>query len=316
MKVLSCSAWLNGFVLLLLLGSTSRTSAQETGEKIPLWKAGAPGFEDKRDIPELAESYWVKNIHNPSVAAFFPPADKATGAAVIICPGGGHRELVFNAEGVEAAKYLNSIGVAAFALKYRLGREPDLPYTIQEHGLADGQRAVRLVRSRAAEWGIDPDRIGMLGFSAGGEIVSMVAYADPKSDDPKDEVDEVSVRLDFQALVYPGPVGIPETVPADAPPAFLLVANDDFGAAQSIATLFPKLRNSGVPMELHILARGGHAFNMGNRSNLKSVRNWPELLKNWMDDNFILDTSGREEFREQWKKQQARMKERRARGGQ
>jgi acetyl esterase/lipase len=187
MKVLSLFASWIVFVLLLLTGFLAHASAQESGQVIPLWRAGAPGFEAKRDIPELAESYWVKNIHNPSVTAFFPDSDKATGAAVIICPGGGHRELVFNAEGVEAAKYLNSIGVTAFALKYRLGREPGLPYTIEEHGLADGQRAVRLVRGRAAEWGIDPTRIGMLGFSAGGEIVSMVAYADPKSAGPSDD---------------------------------------------------------------------------------------------------------------------------------
>src|SRR6266540_2442418 len=97
--------------------------AQQAPQEIPLWANGAPGFESRRNEPQMAKDYWVRNIHNPSVTVFLPPKEKATGAAVVICPGGGHRELVFNAEGVEAAEYLNSIGVAAFALKYRLGRE-------------------------------------------------------------------------------------------------------------------------------------------------------------------------------------------------
>src|SRR6185295_10063426 len=134
------------------------------------------GFENRREEAQVAKDYWVKNIHNPSITVFLPPKEKATGAAVIICPGGGHRELVFNAEGVEAAEYLNSIGVAAFALKYRLGREAGSPYSIEKHAREDGQRAMRLVRSRAKEWNIDPERIGLMGFSAGGEVVSMVAF--------------------------------------------------------------------------------------------------------------------------------------------
>src|SRR3954466_4452823 len=145
-------------------------------QEIPLWSDGAPGFEARRNEAPLAKDYWVRNIHNPSITAYLPPKEKATGAAVIICPGGGHRELVFNAEGAEPARYLNSIGVAAFALKYRLGREQGSPYKPQVHAREDGLRAMRLVRSRAAEWGIDPKRVGIMGFSAGGEVASMVSY--------------------------------------------------------------------------------------------------------------------------------------------
>lgn len=259
---------------------------------VPLWPGGAPGFEARRDEPEQAQDYWVKNIHNPSITAFLPPRDKATGAAVVVCPGGGHRLLVYEAEGVEAARFLNGIGVAAFVLKYRLGREEGSPYAIETHALADGQRAIRLVRSRAAEWGVDPARVGILGFSAGGEVASMVAYAPGAGDpDAADPVDRLGSRPDFQALVYPGPLGIPETIPPDAPPAFLLVANDDRGAARVVADLFRKYREARLPVEAHVFARGGHAFNMGKRSKLATLRKWPDRLADWMADSGILDPS-------------------------
>ncbi len=216
--------------------------------------------------------------------------------------------MVFKAEGVEAAEYLNNIGVAVFVLKYRLGREAGSPYRIDTHALQDGQRAMRLVRSRADEWGLDPTRIGMLGFSAGGEVVSMVSYAagegDPDSSDP---IERVSAKPNFQMLVYPGRLGIPETIPVDAPPAFLLVANDDFGASQSITRLIPKMRSAGVPMEVHIYARGGHAFNMGNRSDLTTLKSWPDRMHDWMKDNFIFDTTGRDEYLAEVNAQHERM---------
>ncbi len=274
---------------------------------LPLWEAGPPGFEDRKDDPEQAESYWVKNIHQPSLTVFLPPKEKATGAAVVICPGGGHRELVFKAEGVEAAEFLNTIGVTAFVLKYRLGREEGSPYKVDVHAKQDGLRAIRTVRSRSAEWDIDPTRIGMLGFSAGGEVVSMVAYADAPADPQAvDPVQRVSGQLDFQALVYPGPLGIPDEIPGSAPPAFLLVANDDAGAARSVVDLLSKLRRAGVPVETHIFSRGGHAFNMGSRSKLSTLSSWPDRLGDWMQDNFILSTGGRDEYRNQIEEQRVR----------
>ena len=211
---------------------------------------------------------------------------------MLICPGGGHRLLVFNGEGVDPAKYLNSIGVAAFALKYRLGREQGTPYKVEKHPREDAQRALRLIRSRAAEWGIDPNRIGVMGFSAGGEVASMLAFTPGAGDsNAADPIDRLNSRPDFLVEIYPGPLGIPDTIPKDAPPAFLLVANDDRGASRSIASLLQKYREAGVPVEAHILARGGHGFNMGNRSKLKSVKGWPQRLGDWLDDNDILDPS-------------------------
>lgn len=260
-------------------------------EVIPLWPNGAPHFENRRNEPEIAKDYWVKHINNPSITVFLPPKEKATGAAVVIFPGGGHRELVFNAEGVDPARYLNSIGVAAFAVKYRLGREPGSPYRVEVEAKADGQRAMRLVRSRAAEWGIDPHRIGIMGFSAGGEIVSMVVYS-PTDGNPKapDPVDRVSCRPDFQIVVYPGPLGVPPAVSPHTPPALFIVANDDdYGLNKVVLDLMAKFRAAGVPYEAHLYERGHHAFNMGHRSGLKAIQHWPDRIADWMADNSILD---------------------------
>lgn len=256
---------------------------------VPLWANGAPGSESRRSEPELAQDYWVRNVHDPSLTVFLPPKEKATGAAVVICPGGGHRLLVFNSEGVEPAKFLNSLGVAAFVLKYRLGREEHTPYTIERDARADGLRAMRVVRSRAAEWGLDPARIGIMGFSAGGEVVSMVAYendgANPSAADP---IDKVSARPDFQILVYPGPLGIPATLPANAPPAFLVAADDDECCSPPVVELLQKLRAAKVPVEVHLYARGGHAFNMGYRSDLATLKGWPARLADWFADSGLL----------------------------
>src|SRR4051794_12532458 len=188
---------------------------------IPLWEKGAPGYESRRDEPEQHQDWWYKNIHNPSLTVFLPPAGKSTGAAVVIAAGGGHRELVFNPEGVEPARYLASLGVTAFALKYRLFRE-EMPagraqYTF-ENTAQDIRRAMRSVRARAAEWQLDPQRIGVMGWSAGGEVAALVAYPPVEGDAAsKDPVERVSARPDFEILVYPGPLGIPEKIPANAP---------------------------------------------------------------------------------------------------
>jgi len=275
------------YLLFYLLPLAGR--AQEKGITIPLWVKGAPGFENRRNEPEQAKDWWVKNIHNPSITVFLPPKEKATGAAVVICPGGGHRELVFNAEGVEAATYLNSMGVAAIVLKYRLGREENSPYSVDKHPREDAYRAMRLVRSRAKEWNLDPNRIGMLGFSAGGEVVGMVAFTsgqgNPQAPDP---IDRQNGKPNFIMLIYPGPLSVPQTVPADAPPAFLLAANDDVCCSGPTVTLLEKYRAAKVPVETHIYTQGGHGFNMGNRSALHSVNTWPQRMADWLTDNKFL----------------------------
>jgi acetyl esterase/lipase len=262
--------------------------ARQATRVIPLWENGPPGFEDRRDEPELARDYWVRNIHNPSITAYLPPPEKATGAAVVICPGGGHRLLVIDAEGHEAAAFLNELGVAAFVLKYRLGREEGSPYSIEEHPREDALRALRLVRSRAEDWKIDPGRVGMLGFSAGGEVVSLVAYGsgagDPNAADP---VDRLNGRPDFQMLVYPGPLFIPDVVPADAPPAFLVVAGDDPSCSAPTLSLLQRYYTARRPVEAHVFARGGQAVNMGKRSDRASGRGWPQRMAGWLADYIL-----------------------------
>jgi acetyl esterase/lipase len=284
---------INSAAMVLILGVRSMLAMAETEPPVVhLWENGAPGFESRRDEPEVARDYWVRNIQNPSITVFLPPPEKATGAAVLVIPGGGHRELVFNAEGRDPAVYLNSLGVAAFALKYRLAREPGSVYTLEKHACQDAYRAMRLIRSRAKEWNIDPNRVGVLGFSAGGEIVSLIAYSsgdgDPAAADP---IDRLNGKPNFQMLIYPGPLGVPDVVPPDAPPAFMLVANDDKEPSAVILKLLREYRQAGVSVEAHFLAQGSHAFNMGYRSKLASVKGWPQRMADWLADSHILSGS-------------------------
>ena len=267
--------------ILLLLAAAPLAHAQQV---IPLWKNGAPGFESRRDEAEKHADWWYKNIHNPSLTVYAPAPGKANGTAVIIAAGGGHRELVFDPEGVEPAQYLASLGVTAFALKYRLFREPGSPYTFENTG-EDIRRAMRTVRARAAEWNVDPKRIGVMGWSAGGEVAALVAYPPVAGDaSATDPIERVSARPDFEILVYPGPAGIPETIPADAPPLFLVGAADDEYVADVMFDLARKYRAARASIEIHIYAQGRHAFNMGQRSAFVAVKHWPQRLSDWLDD--------------------------------
>lgn len=274
---------------LLFLGFPFFARAQDTARQISLWPKGAPGFENRRNEPEEAKDYWVKNIHNPSITVYLPPKDKATGAAVVIFPGGGHRLLVYNAEGRDPALFMNSLGVAAFVVKYRLFREDSTIYSLEKEVRQDAYRAIRLVRSHAAEFNIDTARVGLLAFSAGGEVAARVAYTpgqgDPHAPDP---IDRLNGRPNFELLVYPGPLGVPAVIPPDAPPAFLIAANDDPCCSLPVITLLEKYRSAKVPVEAHILSGGNHGFNMGYRSNLKAVKAYPQLMANWLSDMGIL----------------------------
>jgi len=291
MKSISARAVRAMGALLAVIPWAAGAAGQPNFEVIHLWTNGAPGFEDRKDIPEVAVSYKVNHINNPSVTLFLPPKEKATGAAVLIFPGGGNTELGFVPEGIEAGEYFASNGVAAFAVKYRLTREPGSPYDINIHPRQDGQRAIRLVRSRAAEWGVDPHRIGMVGFSAGGEVVSRCVFSDMNGDtNSPDPIERESARPDFVVSIYPGSGGIPRDTPyVNPPPIFLLVADDDVSHTSAVVSLMNGYRAAKASVEVHIFARGEHAFNMGYRSHLATIKGWPKRMMDWMADNNILD---------------------------
>ena len=259
--------------------------AQDSAVVIPLWSNGPPGFESRKNEKEEAKDWWVKNIHNPSLTVFLPPKEIATGAAVVICPGGGHRTLVFDAEGKDAAKFLNSIGVAAFVLKYRLFREENSPYK-EENAKQDIFRAMRLARSVAKDFNIDTARIGVMGFSAGGEMAGWVSYHyTDKNFITPDAIDKLSARPAFQVLVYPGPLAVPDSVALTSPPSFLLAANDDECCSEPIVKLLEMHRKAKVPVEVHLYEQGNHALNMGSRSSLNSIKTWSQRLSDWLKDN-------------------------------
>jgi endo-1,4-beta-xylanase len=266
--------------LVLLLSVPAALSADDAPPQVPLWPNGAPGSEGRKDEKEVKNvqksgEYNVTNVHNPSLTVFLPPKDKATGAAVVLCPGGGHRELWVLHEGVNEAKWLSEHGIAAFVLKYRLAREKGSPYKIDVHALQDGQRALRLVRSRAKEWGVDPHRVGMMGFSAGGEVTALVCNSAAKGkEDAADPVERQSARPDFQGLVYSGPQGIiRQTVTKDMPPTFIVVGDKD-NFAVMLTRHYLALKKAGVPAELHVYANVGHGFGFRGIDESRPVTTW------------------------------------------
>lgn len=273
--------------MLLPLALLSLTLPLQTGTTIPLWPNGAPGSESRRTETETTPHPWsVAHIYNPSITVFAP--DSPNGTAVVIAPGGGHSELVVGEEGEKPAKFFKKLGVTAFVLKYRLFREKDSGLTFESAAVADTDRAMRYVRAHASDWHLDPHRIGCIGFSAGGENLSAVAFekgpGDPNAIDP---IDRGDARPNFAIWIYPGPLGIPDSIPDSAPPAFMLVASDDDHVA-AILTLIAKYRAAKRPYEAHILNGGGHGFNMGSRSKLTAVNTWPDRLADWLGDVGLL----------------------------
>src|SRR5436190_4096479 len=193
------------FALLLLLPVAVRAASEPM--EIPLWPNGAPGSEGKNDKEVVKQGtngeHSVYSVHNPSITPYLPP--KSTGTAVIVIPGGGHRVLAIDHEGYNVAQWLSDRGIAAFVLKYRLARETNSTYRVEVHALADTQRAIRLVRSRAQAWGLDPARVGVMGFSAGGELAALASMRfDNGLAGATDAVDRQKSKPAFQALIYPG----------------------------------------------------------------------------------------------------------------
>jgi endo-1,4-beta-xylanase len=279
---------------LLLAASLQLTTLAAEPKTIHLWPANHPTLkgQDEKEItrPENAKPgdriQSIVNVHNPSIEVHLPPAEKATGTAVIVAPGGGHRQLVIGSEGTDIARWLNDLGVAAFVLKYRLAFTPNYSYTVEGEALADTQRAIRIIRARAAEFKIKPDRIGVLGFSAGGALAALANNRfDRGKPDASDPLDRESCRPDFVALVYPGwNRSMDITPPKDAAPAFLTSAGKD-DASHAIQTVeyYNALFKAGVPVELHIYAHGGHGKAIHPRSGIP-FGTWHARLQDWLSD--------------------------------
>jgi endo-1,4-beta-xylanase len=265
-----------------------------TQPEVPLWSAaelGSSSATTEKWNPSNDGFHRITNVHKPSMFVFLPPKAKGNTAAVVVCPGGGHRYLVMDLEGSLVAEKLNAMGIAAFVLKSRLARAEGSTYQTEVHSLEDAQRAIRLVRSRASEWNIDPARIGIMGFSAGGEIAALAATRHRNAVGPSTgRLDDVSARPDFAVLVYPGIRSDRFEIGRDTPPTFLVVAHDDFPAAE-VAGYYAKLRAAGVPAEAHIYTKGGHGFGMTGRTpefRKWPVSGWPERFREWMADQSLL----------------------------
>jgi acetyl esterase/lipase len=284
---LSTRSWV---VLLFVCSCFGIAAAQP--EPIKLWPKGAPGAEGPM-TPETVRinpdgEHILSNIQEPSILPYLPPKAEATGAAVIVAPGGGHVELWMDHEGYAVGEWLRDHGVAAFVLKYRLAKQKNSTYTVEDTELGDMQRAIRTVRSRSTEWGIDPNRIGVMGFSAGGELAELASTrydeGSPSADDP---VERSSSKPDFQALLYPA-LPHDRRLTADTPRAFLACGgNDRPDISQGLAELYLALSRLHVSAELHIYAGVGHGFGI-RKSNPEPVSGWPLLFLEWLNAQGLL----------------------------
>lgn len=299
------SVWVAGLVLSVAgaayaqVSQGSAAAAVNPHAEVPLWAKGAPGSQGKT-APEQDEindegEHRVSSINKPSITPYLVRHAKGPTAAVIIAPGGGHMYLSITHEGYDVAKYLSGHGVAAFVLKYRLAHEKGSTYTVEGDALPDMQRAIRLVRSHAAEWDIDPARVGVMGFSAGGELaVLAMTHAEAENASASDPVDRMSDKPSFEGLMYPGGL-TPEALTAaeskvtkDTGPAFLLCgANDRDQIALALPQLFIAMRKVGMQAELHEFAGVGHGFGL-RLSQGGGVSEWPELFVDFLDTEGLL----------------------------
>lgn len=269
-------------VIFLALAMAPPTPPKE----IPLWSKGAPHSEGKTSPEKVVTlpngEHTVSNVNNPSITPYIPAADKATGVAVIVAPGGGHKLMSIDHEGYSVGQWFQEHGVAAFVLKYRLAMEEGSTYTVDGDAVPDMQRAIRLVRSRAKEWNIDTAKIGAMGFSAGGELAALTAMRyDNGMPNATDAIDKLSDKPNFQVLIYPGNSQRFE-VTKNLPPVFIACGNNDrTDISEGMAELYLKYKKLNIPAELHIFAATGHGFGL-RASSKGSMSLWPEEVYQWM----------------------------------
>jgi acetyl esterase/lipase len=289
-------------LLTLILAGVISAPARAADKPLVLdvWPGLAPG--DKGNVGEEKTTKMdrgvtiVTNVTKPTLTVFRPAKDKDTGAAVVIAPGGAYRGLAWDLEGEEVAAWLNSIGVTGIVLKYRVPRRDGTPNdAAPPQAEMDAQRAISLVRSKTKEWGIDPKRVGMLGFSAGGHLTAWTSTNfDKRAYEPIDAIDKESCRPDFTALIYPAYLMnkakdglLPDIrVSKETPPTFFVYAEDDPVGPENALLMYLALKKEKVSAEIHVYSKGGHGF--GLRKSDKPCSTWPQRCEEWMKAQRLL----------------------------
>jgi acetyl esterase/lipase len=302
-------------VALFLCLLTTGAAAAQNPLVVDIWPGkpaddvGIPGAEHFFELKVNGKPYlvagkptkWLTNVSKPTLTIYRPAKDKDTGAAMLICPGGGYHNLGWDVEGEEVAEWLTSLGVTGIILKYRCPRRPGDAKGVPPTGpLKDAQRAISLVRSKAKDWGLDAKRIGMVGFSAGGHLVgSTCTNFEQRGYKPIDAIDTISCRPDFGIMAYSGYFkvkdGLSLTVrtPADTPPLFFVHASDDtISEVEHSITFYLALKRNWIDAELHVYASGGHGF--GVRKSAEPCTAWTQACMNWLHKQGFLKAGAKE----------------------
>lgn len=269
---------------------TFLTACSAVAQVVPLWPGVAPGSEkwthQERVVDDTPLGTVVFNVVNPTLTAYLPERTKATGTGVIIAPGGAFVALAIDLEGKNVARWLQEKGIAAFVLKYRLLEKtqegiPEMNMDeVGKFGIADGIQALKVVRLHAAEWGLSPDRIGLMGFSAGAMVTSGALLQE-----------DAAARPSFAAMIYGAPFGVMPAIPAKLPPMFLAWAQDDAVALKPIVKFHDALMSAGHKPEVHIFSAGGHGF--GLRKQGTSSDHWIDALYGWLEAQGLTGAAGR-----------------------
>ena len=266
------------------------TAPDETGNIGPERVRMSPKL-DRKQVEVTEPTRLITAVTKPSITVYRPDADKQTGTAMLICPGGGYWDLYWQLEGEEVAAWLNSIGITGVILKYRVPRRPDdVKDEPARRPLQDAQRAVSMVRNRAGEWGIDPRRIGVIGFSAGGHLAAATATSfEKRTYEPVDDVDKISCRPDFAIPVYSGYLKAKDKVelapglniPPGTPPFFLVHGGADIvSEPENSVVFYLALKQKGIPAELHIYAGAAHDFAV--RKSDQPYSTWTDSCAQWL----------------------------------
>lgn len=297
-------------LMIAIFASSGLVHASEVSTPFPLWPSGAPvetvDLGEERDMTKPTDNMVAEqrvtrigNVSKPTITVYRASSDQANGTAVVVCPGGAYNILAYDLEGTEVCEWLNRMGVTAVLLKYRVPRRQGL----EKHAapLQDAQRALGIVRHQAATWGINPKRIGILGFSAGGHLAATLSNTDGVRTYPKvDEADAVNCRPDFAILIYPGYLTVKEKndeiapelkITSETPPTFIVMTQDDGVRVENAVHYYLALKTAKVPAELHLYPTGGHGY--GLRPSKQLVTTWPERAADWMRNRGLLESTSR-----------------------